>query len=121
MYVENERMKNKISETTRPPLKKPERPSVLGETLYGYDGEILKDLYIKKQFLVPEMPVLPPVVQPTQGFDHGAYMSGVFAYQRGNFKEALKLFSSMSFSQYFFCSRLNLSSTSLSYFQAPCL
>ena len=92
---ENIELKNIISEYTKPPLRKPERPEVLDKTKGNYSNEHLADIDIQNQLTAPEMPPLLPAVVKNIEFNQSAYMSGVFAYQRENCKEALRHFTSL--------------------------
>ena len=50
---ENVELKNIISEFTKPPLQKPERPDVLDKTKGIYNNEHLADIDIQNQLSVP--------------------------------------------------------------------
>ena len=50
----------------------------------------------EEDFLVMSLGEIKEVSKETENFDHSAYMSGVFAYQREDYKIALKKFSSLA-------------------------
>ena len=50
----------------------------------------------EEDFLVMSLGEIKEVSKETENFDHSAYMSGVFAYQREDYKVALKKFSSLA-------------------------